>query len=126
MELEKRGVDRILLASPTTRPERLAMLVRETRGFLYYVSLTGVTGARTELARGIEEGVRSAQELGEVPVCVGFGISTPEQARSVARYADGVVVGSALVDRLAGADGPAGAAEAAGAFVAELKSALGG
>jgi tryptophan synthase alpha chain len=118
-ELERVGIDRILLAAPTTSPGRLAMLVRETRGFLYYVSLTGVTGARPELARGIEAGVRAAQALGEVPVCVGFGISTPEQARQVAAYADGVVVGSA-------AGGPDAAADAAAHFVAELKAALRG
>jgi len=123
-ELEARGIDRILLAAPTTSEARLAMLVRETRGFLYYVSLTGVTGARPELARGLEEGVRRAKGLGEVPVCVGFGISTPEQARDVARYADGVVVGSALVERMAAADGPGAAAEAAREFAASLKSAL--
>lgn len=123
-ELERAGVDRILLAAPTTRPERLARLVRETRGFLYYVSLTGVTGARPELARGIEAGVRAAKALGDVPVCVGFGISTPAQARQVAAYADGVVVGSALVERVAGAGSPAAAAEAAARFVSELKAGL--
>ncbi len=124
-ELERCGVDRILLAAPTTRPERLARLVRETRGFLYHVSLTGVTGARSELARGIEEAVRAAQALGEVPVCVGFGVSTPEQAAEIGRYADGVVVGSALIDRIAAAGSPDAAAEVAARFVRELKAALG-
>jgi tryptophan synthase alpha chain len=71
------------------------MLAERTRGFLYYVSLTGVTGARSELARGIQESVRAVRALSDVPVCVGFGVSTPEHVREVGRFADGVVVGSA-------------------------------
>jgi len=118
------GVDPILLAAPTTTPERLAMLARESRGFLYYVSLTGVTGARAELAGGIEEAVRAARRLGDIPVCVGFGISTPEQAATVGAWADGVVVGSAIVDRIEAAGSPAEAVEDVAAFVAELKAAL--
>jgi tryptophan synthase alpha chain len=119
------GVDPILLAAPTTRPERLAMLARETRGFLYYVSLTGVTGARAELAAGIEEQIRRVREVSEVPICVGFGVSRAEHARELARIADGVVVGSALVDRIANAGSRDAAVDAAARFVAELKAALG-
>jgi tryptophan synthase alpha chain len=123
-ELEARGVDPILLAAPTTRPERLVRLARETRGFLYYVSLTGVTGARAELARGIEAQVRRVREISEVPVCVGFGVSTPEHARRIGGFADGVVVGSALVERIAGAADPEQAVDAAARFVAALKQPL--
>ena len=94
------GIDTILLAAPTTRPDRLEMLVRETQGFLYYVSLQGVTGARATLGGGIEEKVRLAQSLGDTPVCVGFGIATPEQAGMIGAFADGVVVGSAIVDKI--------------------------
>lgn len=118
------GIDPILLAAPTTRPERLAMLVRETRGFLYYVSLQGVTGARSELARGIEEKVRQAKALGDVPICVGFGVATPEQARTIGAYADGVVVGSAIVDRIEAAGSPQSAVEDVARFIEELKAAL--
>jgi tryptophan synthase alpha chain len=119
------GIDAILLAAPTTRPERLAMLARETRGFLYYVSLTGVTGAREALAQGIEASVRSVRALADIPVAVGFGVSTPEQVRDVGRFADGVVVGSALIDEIqrAGASGP-DAIDAAARFVARLKAPL--
>lgn len=120
----KVGIDPILLAAPTTRPERLEMLVRETRGFLYYVSLQGVTGARTGLAAGIEENVRRAQSLGDVPVCVGFGVGTPEQAATIGAYADGVVVGSAIVDRIEAASSKASAVEDVAAFIGELKAAL--
>lgn len=122
-ELRGHDVDPILLAAPTTVPERLAMLARETRGFLYYVSLTGVTGARSEVARGVEEGVRAARAVAEVPVCVGFGVSTPEQVRRIGAYADGVVVGSALIDRIEGKTGD-DAADIAAKFIEELKAPL--
>ena len=123
-ELEARGVDPILLAAPTTTPERLALLARETRGFLYYVSLTGVTGARAELARGIEARVRRVRETADIPVCVGFGVSTAEHARQIGAFADGVVVGSALVERIAAARDRDAAVDAAARFVAELKQPL--
>jgi len=122
-ELARSGVDAILLAAPTTSPERLAMLARETRGFLYYVSLTGVTGARAELARDLAEQVRRVREVSDVPVCVGFGVSKPEHVRELAAVADGVVVGSALVERIAAARSADEAATAAARFVAELKRA---
>jgi tryptophan synthase alpha chain len=122
-ELKARDVDPILLASPTTTPERARMLARETRGFLYYVSLTGVTGARTEVAGDVEQSVRAIQRVAEVPICVGFGVSTPEHVRRVGGYADGVVVGSALVDRIDSAATSDAAVDAAARFVAELKAA---
>lgn len=118
------GVDSILLAAPTTTSERLSMLARKSRGFLYYVSLTGVTGARSELAAGIEEGVGAAREAGNIPVCVGFGISTPAQAAQVAGFADGVVVGSAVVDRIEAADSRDAAVDSVAKFVGELKAPL--
>lgn len=122
--LAGRGVDGVLMAGPTTTPERLAQLSRQTRGFLYYVSLTGVTGARSHLAPGLEAGVRAARQSAEIPVCVGFGVSTPAQAGEIARYADGVVVGSALVSRIEEAANPNAAAEAVASFVAALKAPL--
>ena len=122
--LDKAGVDGVLLAAPTTTPARLALLARETRGFLYYVSLTGVTGARQALATGIEAGVRSVRALSDVPVCVGFGVSSPEQAAEIGRYADGVVVGGAIVDRIERAKSRDAAVSAVARFVAELKAPL--
>ena len=109
--IREAGIDVILLAAPTTRPERLEMLMRETQGFLYYVSLQGVTGARASMAPDVEEKVRIAKSLGEMPVCVGFGVATPEHAETIGAYADGVVVGSAIVDKIETAvfDGRAGA-----------------
>ena len=97
-ELERRGVDNVLLAAPTTTRRRMQQIAERTRGFLYYVSLTGVTSARDGLTEGIEDGVALAKEFTELPICVGFGISRPEHARQVGEFADGVVVGSAIVD----------------------------
>ena len=121
---EAAGIDPILLAAPTTTPERLGMLAERTRGFLYYVSLTGVTGARDQVAGDVEEGVKRAQAAGPRPVCVGFGVSTPEHAAQIGSYADGVVVGSAIVDRIESAAGPDEAVDAVARFVGELKAAL--
>jgi tryptophan synthase alpha chain len=101
-------LDLIRLVAPTTLPERVREIAAASRGFLYYVSRTGVTGARQELAAGLEREVAELRSLTDVPVAVGFGISTPDQAAAVARVADGVVVGSALVELL-GREGVEGA-----------------
>jgi tryptophan synthase alpha chain len=121
---EAAGIAPILLAAPTTTPKRLAFLARRTRGFLYYVSLTGVTGARTELASDLEAGVQRVRDVSDVPVCVGFGVSTPAHARSLAPFTDGIAVGSAIVDRIEAAPTSAAAAVALGDFVRELKAPL--
>jgi tryptophan synthase alpha chain len=117
-------VDPILLASPTTSDSRLAVLAEKTRGFLYYVSLTGVTGARKEMPVGLEEAVSRIRRISDIPVCVGFGISTPEQVAEVGRFADGAVVGSALVDFIEAAETPGPAVTSVSEFVAKLKRAL--
>jgi tryptophan synthase alpha chain len=122
--LEKAGIDGVLLAAPTTTPERLALLASRSRGFLYYVSLTGVTGARATIAQGVEAGVRAARAHSNVPICVGFGVSTPAQAAEIGRYADGVVVGGAIVDRIERAASRDDAVSAVARFVAELKAPL--
>ena len=117
-------VDPILLASPTTSESRLAALAEKTRGFLYYVSIAGVTGARKEMAAGLEEAVSKIRRISDIPVCVGFGISTPEQVAEVGRFADGAVVGSALVDLIEAAETPESAVASVSEFVAKLKHAL--
>jgi tryptophan synthase alpha chain len=122
--LEREGIDAILLAAPTTTDERMKLLGEKSRGFLYFVSLTGVTSARDGLADGIREGVERAKRATELPVCVGFGISRPEHAREVGRYADGAVVGSAIVDRIEESATPEEAVDAVARFVSELKAAL--
>ena len=102
----------VLLAAPTTPPERLQAIGRRTRGFLYFVSLTGVTGARAALPSDLPLRLDAVRAASAAPVAVGFGISSPEQARALAGHADAVVVGSALVAEIArsgGAlDGPVG------------------
>ena len=123
-ELEKRGVDPVLLAAPTTSDERLRMLAERTRGFLYYVSVTGVTGAREALADDLEQGVRRVRAVSDVPVCVGFGVSNAAHSRAIGRYADGVIVGSAIVERIERAASPAQAVADVAAFVRELKEPL--
>lgn len=122
--IRRAGIDPILLAAPTTRAARLEKLAKETRGFLYFVSLTGVTGARRELSATLEAELGAVRAVSDVPVCVGFGVSTPEQARHVSELADGVVVGSALIDRIERAPSREAAVDAAAAFVAELKTQL--
>lgn len=97
------GLALVRLVTPTTPPERAAAIARQSTGFLYCVSVAGVTGARTSLPEGLVDRVRWLKTQTDVPVLVGFGIAAPEQARAVAEVADGVIVGSALVRRIAGA-----------------------
>jgi tryptophan synthase alpha chain len=113
------GLALVPLVAPTTTPERVEAIGADARGFVYTVSLTGTTGERAELPEGLAETVERVRAATEVPVAVGFGISTPEQARSVAEIADGVIVGSRVV-RAAGEGGAA----AVGAVVGELADAL--
>jgi len=119
--IEASPLELIRLVAPTTRPERVRVIARAARGFLYYVSRTGVTGVRQELAEGLAAEVAEVRAVTEVPVAVGFGISTPEQAAAVARVADGGGVGSALVGTLR-AEG----VEAGLAFVRGLRRAVEG
>jgi len=112
-------IDLIRLVAPTTTGPRLAEVVHDAQGFLYLVARLGVTGASTELARGLPDYIARVRAASTLPLAVGFGISTPEQAYAVARLADGVVIGSALVDTL-GRAGPA----AAGRMLADLRAAL--
>jgi tryptophan synthase alpha chain len=97
-EIRRAGLDTIFLVSPTSPPARMAEAVRRSSGFLYVVSRAGVTGARDRLPAGLPATVRRARRAaGDLPIAIGFGISTPGAARQAARLADGVVVGSALV-----------------------------
>ena len=94
----KHGLKTVFIVAPTTPESRLPIIAKATTGFVYYVSREGVTGVRHELASGIDEAVEQIKRHTELPVVVGFGIGTPEQVRAVATHADGVVVGSALVN----------------------------
>ena len=94
------ALDLIRLVSPTTRPDRASAIADQGQGFLYYISRTGVTGAREALVESLGEEVSALRAVAQLPVAVGFGISTPEQAALVGGIADGVIVGSALIDAL--------------------------
>jgi tryptophan synthase alpha chain len=101
--LDAAGVSLIRLATPTTDEQRLPTVLRRTSGFVYYVSVAGVTGVKQADAEAIRPAVERVRAASGLPVAVGFGIRTPERAAAVARIADAVVVGSALVDEIASA-----------------------
>ncbi|MFE6970077.1 tryptophan synthase subunit alpha [Isoptericola sp. NPDC057653] len=94
---EAHGLDRVFLVAPSSTPERLALTARASRGFVYAASTMGVTGARTQVGPRAERLVADTRAAGAENVCVGLGVSTGDQAAEVGRYADGVIVGSALV-----------------------------
>jgi tryptophan synthase alpha chain len=116
------GIETVLLAAPTTPDDRLRAICDRARGFVYGIALLGVTGAREHLASQAREIGERCKAVTDRPVLLGLGISTPEQAVEAAAYADGVIVGSALVSRLLDDGGP----DAAHAFVAGLRTALDG
>ena len=103
--LATRGIDTILLLSPTTTDERLRKAASLGSGFLYAISRLGVTGARDQIAAGAQEMVQRIRRVSDLPVALGFGISKPEHVREVGRWADAAVVGSALVNVIAEAGG---------------------
>jgi tryptophan synthase alpha chain len=116
------GVETVLLAAPTTPDDRLAAICARSRGFVYGVSLLGVTGERAKLADGALEMGRRLKAATDKPVLLGVGLSTPEQAFEATSVADGVIIGSALVRRLLEGGGP----EQAGALVAAFRQGLDG
>jgi tryptophan synthase alpha chain len=119
------GVAPIFLAAPTSGPERIRKIGTLTRGFLYYVSVTGITGARTGLPEDLKQALAQVRSLVKCPLAVGFGISTPAQVADLAPLVDGIVVGSAIVQKIAAGQG-LGLVKEVGKFVAELKAPLRG
>ena len=115
----------VRLVTPTTPPERAAEIAKRSTGFLYCVSVAGVTGARTDLPEGLVERVKWLQTKTDVPVLVGFGVSTPEQVKLLSSVADGAIVGSALVRRVGelAAEGPEGVARGVESYIADLVNA---
>jgi tryptophan synthase alpha chain len=92
-----RGLDLIYLLAPTSTDERIQLVSEHSNGFIYLVSVAGVTGTRQNLPEGLEAFVQRVRNRSRHPLCVGFGVSTPDQAREISQYADGVIVGSRLV-----------------------------
>ena len=97
---KSRGIATVFFIAPTTTKKRMQLIARASTGFIYYVSLTGVTGARQGLDASITKQIRLTKKHTSKPVCVGFGISTPAQVKSVSRIADGVIVGSAIINQI--------------------------
>jgi tryptophan synthase alpha chain len=93
---KKNGIDIIFLVAPTSTPNRIKKIVKASTGFVYYVSITGITGSLLKLDREFTQHIEFVRSFGK-PVCVGFGISTPEDAKYISQYGDGVIVGSAIV-----------------------------
>ena len=123
-DLKRNGIDLISLLAPTTPPARMRQLAGTGEGYLYYVSMTGVTGTQRVDAAAIEDEVRNIQECSPVPVAVGFGITTPADAAAVARFADAVVVGSALVKIIADHGSGQGLLPEVRAFIRALKEGM--
>jgi len=92
-----KGLDLVYFLAPNSTPERIALVAQHSRGFIYLVSLTGVTGARESLSADLSGFVATVRRYANQPLCIGFGVSSPEQARQFARLADGVIVGSRLI-----------------------------
>ncbi|EXF25163.1 Tryptophan synthase alpha chain [Nesterenkonia sp. AN1] len=115
---EKHGLDRVFLTAPTSSPERVAQIVSASRGFVYGVSVMGVTGARDQVSDAAERVVNAARSAGAERVCVGLGVSTRAHVEEIGRYADGVIVGTALVAALRD-----GGPSAVAALTAELTGA---
>ncbi|MDO8136372.1 MAG: tryptophan synthase subunit alpha [Candidatus Brocadiales bacterium] len=97
---EERDFRIVCFVAPTTTPSRMDQIVKKTQGFLYYISVVGITGVRDNLPQDMRENILKLKELTNKPVALGFGVSTPEQARAVGRVADGVIVGSAIMKEI--------------------------
>jgi tryptophan synthase alpha chain len=124
--LEAEGLALVQLVAPTTPPERRRRICEAARGFVYVVSVAGVTGERDELPQGLAELVESVRAEAPVPAAVGFGIGTPAQAAAVARVADGVIIGTRLVREVGEAEDARAGAAGAAEFLRDVRAALAG
>ena len=121
---DRNGLDLIFLLTPTSDDSRMRLVAEMASGFIYYVSVAGITGARKELSDTIQRYVRKVRQFTPLPVGVGFGISTPQQVMEVSRYADAVIVGSAIVKVIEGSYGSPGLTKRVERFVSGLKKGL--
>jgi len=118
------GLQLIFLLAPTSTAERRTFVARQSQGFIYYVSLTGITGAKLLSVADVGKNVEKIRKVTHVPVAVGFGIATPEDAANVAAIADGVIIGSAIVKQIAAHRGKPEMVKHVAEFVRSLKSAM--
>lgn len=124
MAARREGLDLVFLLAPTSNEDRIRRVCQATQGFVYYVSLTGVTGMRRSLDPALMEGIQRLRKATRKPIAVGFGISTPDQAELVGRWADGVIVGSACVRLIEQSRGVRDAARRLQAFASRFRRAL--
>jgi len=103
---QKQGLDLVYLLAPTSTEQRIRLAAERSRGFIYLVSVTGVTGARERLPADLKAFVARVKRIATQPLCIGFGISTPEQAGQIARIADGVIIGSRIIQLMENEDDP--------------------
>ena len=122
--LIKHRLDPIFLVAPTTSEKRLARIAQQARGFIYTVSRAGVTGARDQMTQDAEDLVRRVRSISDLPIAVGFGVSTAEQVRAVWRFADAAVVGSAIVSEIERLSGESNLVNRIGEFAASLNKPL--
>lgn len=122
--MDAAGLKLIRLVTPTSVKDRLKLLADSASGFIYYVSVTGITGAKSAVAVDLKKQIAGVRVHTALPVAVGFGIKTAAQVKEMAAFADAVVVGSALVDKMAQAQGVAAKVDVAKAFIAELAAGL--
>lgn len=119
------GIEVTLLVAPTSPEERISAIAQQSQGFIYLVSVTGVTGTRTEVGTRVKELLPLLRRVSDKPICVGFGVSQPEHAQQIRDWgADGVIAGSAFVRRLATADSPAAGLDELEGFCRSLKAAI--
>ncbi|MDP2682410.1 MAG: tryptophan synthase subunit alpha [Deltaproteobacteria bacterium] len=121
---DKNGLDLIFLLTPTSDDNRMRLVASHASGFIYYVSVAGITGARKELSDTIREYVKKVKRFTPLPVGVGFGISTPKQAGEVSKWADAVIVGSAIVNVIEKNQDSPDLAKRVGRFVARIKKGM--
>lgn len=122
--LDATGLKFIRLIAPTSGDNRLPLLVKSASGFVYYISVTGITGAKSADANALKKQIDHLRTFTKLPIAVGFGIKTTQQAKQVAAFSDAVVVGSALVDAIAHQKGKSAAVKAAVTFVGDLAKGL--
>ena len=122
--LNQYELDNIYLIAPTTSEDRIRLVTSMASGYLYYVSLKGVTGAGNLDVASVEEKLATIRSITDLPVCVGFGIKDPASAKAISKLADGAVVGSALVDRMRDASDAEQAIAVGGPFLQSLRDAI--
>ena len=118
------GLDMIFLLSPTSTPDRVKQIGKISKGFVYYISLTGTTGTQESLSSELEAKVEAIKNSVSLPVLVGFGISGPEQAREAAKVSDGVIIGSAIVKLVEKNNDPVERDRKLGEFIASIQKAI--